>query len=239
MPCRFWCSALLVAAVAGCGGTHAPPLDVKAAPYAKSAHASIEAISFRGYRGRRVVGYLAYPARGGRHPAVLWLHGSGGNRRDFVGSAARWANRGGVGLAISQPNDAASFAPLVGNAERALDLLRARGDVDPGRVAIAGLSLGAETAAIVAGDDDRLKVVALESGRGRPEVLAGVRKSKADFYVQDALRDQVIPRPQLRALIRAIRGRLTVRWYDLPHVLDAAAYESQLAWLASELHPAR
>jgi dienelactone hydrolase len=239
MPCRYWCSALLVVCVAGCGGKHAAPLDVKATSYASSPHALIEAISFRGYDGKRVVGYLAYPRRAGRHPAVLWLHGSGGNRRDFLGSAARWANRGGVGLTISQPNDATSFAPLVGNAENALDLLRARGDVDASRVAIAGLSLGAETAAIVAGDDRRLKVVALESGRGRPEVLAAVRKSRADFYVQAALRDQVIPRPQLKALIRAIRGRLTVRWYELPHVLNGAAYDSQLAWLASELHPGR
>jgi dienelactone hydrolase len=240
MPCRYSCSAVVVVLLlVGCGDKHATPLDVKARSYASSPRASIEAISFAGFGGKRVVGYLAYPRRAGRHPAVLWLHGSGGNRRDFVGSAARWANRGGVGLTISQPNDATSFAPLVGNAERALDVLRSRGDVDPSRVSIAGLSLGAETAAIVAGKDKRLKVVALESGRGRPEVVAAVRKSKADFYVQDALRDQVIPRPQLQALIHAIRGRLTVRWYDLSHVLDGAAYDSQLAWLASELHPSR
>ena len=237
MRSRFWCSALLAAVVAGCGGKHAAPLDVHARTISQSPRVTLQTITFRGFRGQNVQGYLALSRRPGRHPAVLWLHGSGGSDRDFLLSAARWANRGGVGLTISQPNDATSFEPLVANAERALDLLRARKDVS--RVALAGLSLGAETAAIVAGEDPRLHAVALESGRGRPDVVLAVRKSKADFYVQAGLRDQVIPRPQLQALIGAIRGHVKVRWYDLPHVLDQAAYDDQLSWLSAELHPSR
>jgi hypothetical protein len=224
---------------AGCGGKHAAPLNVHAKTLSQSARVTLQQISFRGYGGKIVRGYLALSRRPGRHPAVLWLHGSGGTDRDFLFSAAKWANRGGVGLTISQPNDATTFDPLVGNAERALDLLRRRSDVDAKRVGLAGLSLGAETAAIVAGDEKQLHVVALESGRGRSDVVLAVQKSKAAFYVQVGLRDQVIPRPQLQALIGAIRGHVLVRWYDLPHVLNQAAYDSQLAWLAAELHPSR
>ena len=235
MRSRYWCSAAVLF-LAGCG-THAAPLDVHAKTVAQSPRVTLQQVTFRGYRGTLVHGYLAVSRRPGRHPAVLWLHGSGGSDRDFLLSTARWADRGGVGLTISQPNDARSFDPLVGNAERALDLLQARKDV--GQLAIAGLSLGAETAAIVAGDDKRLHVVALESGRGRSEVVLAVQKSNADFYVQAGRRDQVIPRPQLQALIGAIRGHVVVRWYDLSHVLDQAAYDDQLAWLASELHPGR
>lgn len=235
MRSRYWCSAAVLL-LAGCGA-HAAPLDVHAKTVAQSPRVTLQQVTFRGYRGKIVHGYLAVSRRPGRHPAVLWLHGSGGSDRDFLLSAARWADRGGVGLTISQPNEAQSFDPLVGNAERALDLLEARKDVR--QVAIAGLSLGAETAAIVAGDDKRLHVVALESGRGRSDVVLAVQKSKADFYVQAARRDQVIPRPQLQALIGAIRGHVVVRWYDLSHVLDQAAYDDQLAWLASELHPGR
>lgn len=236
MRSRYWCSAALVLVAAGCG-SHTAPLDVTAKTIAQSPRVTLQQVTFRGYHGKVVQGYLAVARRAGTHPAVLWLHGSGGSDKDFLLSAARWANRGGVGLTISQPNDATSFDPLVGNAERALDLLRARKDVSA--VAIAGLSLGAETAAIVAGDDPRLHVVALESGRGRAEVVDAVQKSKADFYVQAGLRDQVIPRPQLQALIGAIRGHVQVRWYDLSHVLDQRAYDDQLAWLASKLHPGR
>jgi dienelactone hydrolase len=239
MRCRYWSSVLLVVLAAGCGGKHAAPLDVHAKTISQSARVTLQQITFRGYGGNVVQGLLAFSRRPGHHPAVLWLHGSGGSDRDFLLSAARWANRGGVGLTISQPNDTTSFDPLIGNAERALDLLRRRNDVDPKRVGLAGLSLGAETAAIVAGDDKRLHVVAVESGRGRPDVVLAGRNSKADFYVQAALRDQVIPRPQLQALIGAIRGHILVHWYDLSHVLDQAAYDSQLAWLASELHPSR
>jgi dienelactone hydrolase len=234
MRCRYWSSALLVVLAAGCGGKHAAPLDVHAKTVAQSPRVTLQQISFRGYRGKAVQGLLAFSRRPGRHPAVLWLHGSGGSDRDFLLSAAKWANRGGVGLTISQPNDATSFDPLVGNAERALDLLRARKDVSD--VALAGLSLGAETAAIVAGDEKQLHVVALESGRGRSDVVLAVKRSRADFYIQAGLRDQVIPRPQLQALIGAIRGHVKVRWYDLPHVLDQKAYDDQLNWLASELH---
>jgi dienelactone hydrolase len=237
MRCRYWCSALLVVLAAGCGGKHALPLDVHAKTISQSARVTLQQISFRGYRGKRVQGYLALSRGSGRHPAVLWLHGSGGSDRDFLFSAAKWANSGGVGLTISQPNDATSFDPLIVNAEHALDLLRARKDVSD--VAIAGLSLGAETAAIVAGDEKQLHVVALESGRGRSDVVLAVKKSKADFYVQVGLRDQVIPRPQLQALIGAIRGHVKVRWYDLPHVLDQKAYNDQLAWLAARLHLGR
>ena len=237
MRCRYWSSALLVVLAAGCGGKHAAPLDVHAKTISQSPRVTLQRISFRGYRGKIVHGYLASSRRPGRRPAVLWLHGSGGSDRDFLYSAALWANRGGVGLTISQPNDATTFDPLVGNAERALQLLRARKDVSD--VALAGLSLGAETAAIVAGDDKQLHVVALESGRGRSDVVLAVQKSKADFYVQAGLRDQVIPRPQLQALIGAIRGHVKVRWYDLPHVLDQQAYDDQLNWLASQLHPGR
>jgi dienelactone hydrolase len=239
MRSRCWCSALLVVLVAGCGGKHAAPLDVHAKTMSQSARVTLQQISYRGYRGKVVHGYLAVSRRPGRRPGVLWLHGSGGSDRDFLLSAAKWANSGGVGLTISQPNDAISFIPLVGNAERALDLLEARKDVDPHRIGIAGLSLGAETAAIVAGDDKRVRAAALESGRGRSEVDVEAAKSKADFYVQAGLRDQVIPRPELRSLIGAIRGHIVVRWYDLSHVLDQKAYDDQLAWLASELHPGR
>lgn len=239
MRSRYSCSAVLVLVLAGCGGAHRVAFDVHAKRVAQSPRITLERVSFPGYRGKVVQGFLALPRRPGRHPAVLWLHGSGGSDQDFLVSAARWANEGGVGMTISQPNGATSFDPLVDNAERAVDVLASRTDVDEHRLGIAGLSLGAETAAIVAGSDTRLRAVALESGRGRANVVLAVQKSRADFFVQAGLRDQVIPRPQLQALIGAIRGHVVVRWYDLPHPLDQQAYAAQLDWLASELQPGR
>src|SRR5689334_4327557 len=41
-------------------------------------------VSFAGARGSRVYAYLVVPPTPGRHPAVIYLHGSGENRLRFV-----------------------------------------------------------------------------------------------------------------------------------------------------------
>ena len=69
-------------------------------------------------------------------------------------------------MTISQPNDAQTYRPLVVNALRALDLLAARRDVDPTRLGVVGFSLGAQTAAILAGDDPHVKTAGIIGGRG-------------------------------------------------------------------------
>jgi predicted esterase len=237
--------------LAGCGGggTNARPdafpdpggpLDVHARVVAATSGYKLELLSFRGAGGRAVDGYLSVPRRPGRHPAVVFLTGSGGSMLDFVPIALSFANDGGVGLSIQQPADPKSWAPLVVNVRRALDLLAARSDVDPQRLGVAGLSLGAETAGIVAGVDPRPHVFGLMSGRGRPVVLHYLRYAHGDtFYVQNGRADEVIPRPQLIRTIRAIKALhapLRVRWYPTGHTLDEVAYQSEVDWLSAELH---
>jgi cephalosporin-C deacetylase-like acetyl esterase len=203
----------------------------------------LELISFRGAGGRTVGGYLSIPRRPGRHPGVVFLTGSGGSMLDFVPIALSFANQGGVGLSIQQPADPTTWAPLVVNARRALDLLASRSDVDPQRLGVAGLSLGAETAAIVAGVDSRPRVISLMSARGRPIVVHYLRYVHGDtFYVQNGLADEVIPRPQLMHTIRAIKALhapLRVRWYPLGHTLDEGAYQDEVNWLSAALHAGR
>ena len=103
-----WCSAALV--LASCGGakhsaTHDPFADNAAAPLAVVRRGCVcveprgddpRTISFAGDGGSRVEAYLVVPRSGGRHPGVLFLHGSGGNRRDLIcrGGAARQAGSG-------------------------------------------------------------------------------------------------------------------------------------------------
>jgi predicted esterase len=159
---------------------------------------------------------------------------------DFVPVALSFAKQGGIGLSIQQPANAKSWAPLVVNVRRALDLLASLSDVDPRRLGVAGLSLGAETAAIVAGVDPRPHVFDLMSTRGRPVVLRYLRNAHGDrFYVQNGRSDEVIPRPQLMSTIRAIKALhapLRVRWYPTRHTLDQVAYQSAVDWLSAELH---
>lgn len=257
MRYRYWCSAaaavLVGVVLAGCGGGGAArqaafpdpggPLDVRGRVVAATPAYELELISFRGAGGRTVAAYLSVPRRRGRHPGVVFLTGSGGSMLDFVPIELSFAERGGVGLSIQQPVNAKSWAPLVVNVRRALDVLAARSDVDPKRLGVSGLSLGAETAAIVAGVDPRPHVFDLMSTRGRPIVLRYLRKAHGDtFFVQNALSDEVIPRPQLMSTIRAIKAvhaPLRVRWYPTHHTLDEHAYQTAVDWLAAKLHARR
>ena len=162
------CSAALIL-LAGCGSqsAHAPdpfaydqkrPLAIHDAGVALSGpKVAVHVVTFAGARQRQCLPRRA--AEPGPHPAVLFLHGSGGNREDLLLPAVELASRGAVTMTISQPNDASSFRPLVVNARRALDLLGSRPDVDRKELGLVGFSLGAQTAAILAGDESRLRAV--------------------------------------------------------------------------------
>ncbi len=248
MRSRFWCSALLLLALAGCGHAtkhHAVdpfaydstrPLAVEQSGVAHpNALMSVHLLSFAA-AGGRVDAFLLVPnGRAGRRPAVLFLHGAGGSREDFLIPAAILAERGVVTMTISQPNDAFDFRPLVVDARRALDLLAARADVDPKRLGLVGYSLGAQTAAILAGDEPRLKTVGIVAGRGNAVTTYWIRQTHARLYFQAGTLDEVVPHAQLLALIAAAPGRPKVSWYRLGHSMNLGSMRDQDAWQAEQL----
>jgi dienelactone hydrolase len=242
MRSLFWCSALVV--LVACGGARArDPFAYKATPLAvhddgvalSSSIVSVHTLSYAGAGGARVNAFLAVPRTGGKHPAVLFLHGSGGNREDLLLPAVQLATHGAVTMTISQPNDAATYRPLVVNARRALDVLVARPDVDGSRLGLVGFSLGAQTAAILAGDEPRLHAVGVLAGRGSETALHWIRKAHADLYFQAGTHDERVPHAQLLALIGAAPGHPRVSWYDAGHGLSRRAFADQLAWQTTEL----
>jgi dienelactone hydrolase len=242
MRSAFWCSAALLL-LTGCGGhggrdpfeyDHARPLAVRDSGVALSSpNVAVHVLAYDG--AKRVRAFLVLPRTSGRHPAVLFLHGSGGNREDLLLPAVELAGRGVVAMTISQPNDATTFRPLVVNARRAIDVLAARRDVDPKRLGVVGFSLGAQTAAILAGDDTRVKAVGIISGRGAPVPLYWIRKAHGDLFFQAGTKDEVVPHAQLAALIAAAPGHPRIRWYDADHGMTRRAFDEQLAWQAQEL----
>lgn len=242
---RFLCSCSAVLLLAGCGGKPSPyadphaPLRYGDKIVASNGTVRLHRIAFAGYRGTPVYGYLATTTEPGRHPAVLYLHGSGGSSTDFLNWAERFARAGGVAMTIQQPNDVVDFAPLVVNARRALDALARLDDVDATRLGVMGFSLGAQTAAIVAGVDRRPQAVVLMSGRGDPEVVQEVRHAHARFLVEAGREDEIVPQPQLQALIDAVPGPKDVRWFQAPHTLTYDAILGQTAWLEARLGAGR
>src|SRR5436309_143322 len=57
--------------------------------------------------GRRIEGYLVLPPGPGRHPAVVFVHGSGGDRTELLVPAAWLAARNVVALTITAPSASA------------------------------------------------------------------------------------------------------------------------------------
>jgi dienelactone hydrolase len=213
----------------------------------------IHDVSFASSRSGRVHAYLVVPPGKGPFPAVIWAHGSGVTRNDLLLQATWFAARGAISLVPDDPfernpqlNSApdarqrAAIVQQVVDLRRAVDLLRSRRDVAKKRIAFTGLSFGAIQGAFLAGAEPRITAFDLQSGRGRSlgaglDPRVWIRRSRAHFFIQDGLHDQVVPRAQLQALARAAPQPKIVRWYDAPHALNNRAIHDQLRWLAKEL----
>ena len=191
---------LLVAAVllAGCGGKKAPSLG---APFAYDSSKplnlenrgaalgvkglKIRDISFDGPDGEHVTGYLVAPLGPGKHPAVVFAHGAGGNRVELFTKAAELAQKGVVGLTLDMAYAPDRAQPLPRGIEgararialeeqtvievrRAVDVLRSLPSVDGERIGYVGWSAGARIGAVVAGVEHRIKAFDLLAGGAAP-----------------------------------------------------------------------
>lgn len=191
-------AAVLVAAVAG-GGSRAQgaqpgvfdydgskPIDLRDNGRANGAYPiAIRKVSFA-VPGARVQGYLVLPPGNDRVPAVVYLHGSGGDRTQLLVPAAWLAARRAIALTVTLPSTVAGAGPKgltpaqvlarqrrvsvadVVATRRAVDLLRSLPRVDPQRIGLVGWSLGAKVGAVLAGAEPRIRVFALISGGATP-----------------------------------------------------------------------
>lgn len=214
---------------------------------------AVHDVSYESPKGGRVTAFLVLPPGKGPFPAVVYAHGSGGNRYALLLPATWLAARGAVALTVDDPfardasleraSEARQHAALVQDVvdlRRAVDLLQSRRYVDPRRIAFVGFSLGARIGAVLAGEEPRLRAFDLMSGRGAAlgpslDELREIRRSHARFLFQVGRRDEVVPRAQLLALVAAAPRTKEVRWYDTGHSLDLRAFHDQLRWLSRQL----
>ena len=190
-------AVVLALGLAGCGssGSSAPATSSRAAIFDYDASAplryvdrgrvnrrpypiAVHDVSFSS-GGRRVDGYLVLPPGRGRHPAVVFVHGSGGDRTELLVPAAWLAARNVVALTITAPSASARrSAPtptaLLAQARavtvadvvavrRAVDVLASLRSVDPRRIGYLGFSAGARLGALVAASEPRVRALALLS----------------------------------------------------------------------------
>ena len=209
--------------LAGCGGSsqskHASPPSpprlrfeypktprgglVDSGIVARAGSIAVHDVSYVG-GARRVAAYLVEPKGIARRPAIVVVHGSGGDRTELLPAAIGLAQRGMVALAITAPSSAQPPAPSSSpranlDAERdsvvrdvvavraAADALGSLRVVDPQRIGYLGWSAGAKTGTYVAAADTRFRALALLSA-GADKLSVYIRLAPA------ALRDLVARR---------------------------------------------
>jgi len=151
------------------------PLEVKEVSVQDRDGAKIHDLTYASPKGGVVPAYLVVPNGKGRFAAILWGHwmmpeSPTANRSEFLEEAIALAPAGVISLLIDAPYVRPGFKPdpdplssqrsdgvaqEVVDLRRGLDLLLAREDVDPKRVALIGHSFGANCGAILDALDKR------------------------------------------------------------------------------------
>jgi dienelactone hydrolase len=166
------------------------PLDIQEASVEHRGNVVIHDISYASPKGGRVPAYLVVPEGKGPFAAILWGHwywqnSAYFNRNEFLDEAVVLAHAGVVSLLPTGPGARAGHVqskdPLseqevtdlvqaIVDIRRGADLLLARKDADPNRLAYVGHSYNATAGGFLSGIDKRFKAFVLMAGGLSDEV---------------------------------------------------------------------
>lgn len=210
---------------------------------------------------------LLRPAGPARRPAALLLHGLSSSKERMSDSIGRaLAARGIASLAIDLPlhgereghiSDLSPMRPFaiishwklaITDATAAVDHLAAHPGIDPGRLAIAGYSLGAFLSIEIAARDDRIDSVVLAAGGDLPDDLPfeplvrsvadpvrSIGRMRKPVLMVNGQFDRTVKPAQARRLHDAALEPKTVRWYRGGHWPPPAELDAAADWLAGRL----
>lgn len=214
------CSLAAVAALGGAGAAAAPswrrpriagragldgrPAGPAAAPVEVDPRAPVTTEVTVAVDGTRLGATIHAPASGGRHPAVVLVHGGGAaTRAGLTDQADRLARSGVVALVYDKRTAGYSFArrdygQLADDAVALARLLRGRPEVDPRRVGLWGVSEGGWVVPLAAARAPELAFAILVNA---PTMAPGAQVAWA---VDDRLRRQHAPAGVRRLAARAM-----------------------------------
>jgi len=219
------------------------PLEVKQASMIKRAGGvKIYDISYASLKGGRVPAYLVVPRGRGPFAAILFGHwamkGSPvRNRTEFLDEAVVLARAGAISLLTDapfarpghkettppfDPRDVDLYFQQVMDMRRGVDLLLARKDVDPSRVAYVGHSYNANVGGVLAGVEKRIKTFVLMAGS-----LSDAEDLRSDHPEMVKLRETA-GAAKVEQLIAE------TSWLDPAHFIGHAAPSSVLLQYARE-----
>jgi fermentation-respiration switch protein FrsA (DUF1100 family) len=226
------------------------------------------ALEFRADGSPAVPGTLLVPKGAGPVAAALLIHGYSSRKEQMEESVGKALLRRGIAsLAIDLPlhgarRDPAARAgmgePLelirhwrlaVQETRLAIHFLRARAEVDAGRVAVVGYSLGSFLATLLAAEEKSVRAVVVAAGGDLPsgipfatlartvvDPLRAVRKlAGRPLLVVHGRRDRTVLPEQAQRLFDAAREPKEIRWWDSGHHLPAAAIDDTTQWLVDHL----
>jgi uncharacterized protein len=156
------------------------PLNLHEAVENTTDGVEISSISFDSPDGGSVTGMLFDPVtRSSLRPGIVLMHGLPGSARVMTPYAQVLAQHGAVVIAIDAPfarrggepvrfstEDRAEQIQLIKDLQRAVDVLRARVNIDDERLAYLGISYGGAMGALFVGIERRLKAAVLVVGDG-------------------------------------------------------------------------
>ncbi len=228
-------------------------------------------ITYASSKGGVVPAYLVVPKGKGPFPAVIWGHwywenSPMRNRKEFLNEAIALAQADLMSLLpdgpIARPGHVTNNEPLneqqitdmvqaVVDMRRGLDLLLARKDVDPKRIAFVGHSYHASAGAILSGTDRRFKAfVLMEEHRlkvGPDRYDAFVKKyawidpgkyvahaGPAFVFLQYGKEKYFTPE-RIREYEKIVSKPKRLKIYDAPHALNAVARRDRIQFLTEQL----
>ena len=193
------------------------PLDIKDEVISETSELALHDVSYASANQQRVSAYLIVPKGKGPFAPIVFGHWGNGNRAEFIPEAKLYARAGAISLLPDYPWDRRepyrrstghfdkpeldrdAFAQAVIDLRRGIDLLLARKDVDPKRVAYVGHSYGAQWGAILTGVDHRMRTSILMAGVGEIGDLL-LKNPEPDFV---ELR-KALPPAVLEAYVRVL-----------------------------------
>lgn len=193
-----------------------------------------------------------------KRAAVIFQHGGGQTMMQYISEAAMLAESSIVSLIIDppgrgRPNDMQKMTgaeirdwmfEVAAAGSRAIDILIARGDIDPARIGFAGHSYGANSAAIVSARDRRPSVYVLTGGT--TQISEHVRTNTSDFWktyrtrgdltsglkqIAEADAANFLPKLKARAvLVQCAKFDMPDLMKSCPAVHDMLQTKKQIEW---------
>lgn len=220
--------------------------------------------------------YLVLPTGAKRAAAIIWFHWleSGAptsNRTEFLDEAKSLAHGGVVSLLVdgtlpwkepptSIAHDVAAVEHEVKMLRRGVDLLTARPEVDPDRVAAVGHDFGSMYCSLMLGADERVKALVMMTPTAHwadwfyrywrirdpeAEYLSAMapldpvtwlpRANGRPILLQFSANDRFVPTDVAREITDAAGASAENKTYDDGHELGDEARIERDAWLAKEL----